>query len=97
MKDYSGILNGNYAYLCCRIIFLDNMKNSNKIVTVEEGSLIGGMGETVKSILSGTDAKIYSIGLPDKFIEHGKQSLIREKYGFSVENIEAQILKLLDK
>ena len=75
----------------------DILKYTNKIVTVEEGSLIGGMGETVKSILSGTDAKIYSIGLPDKFIEHGKQSLIREKYGFSVENIEAQILKLLNK
>ena len=55
------------------------------------------MGETVKSVLSGTDAKIYSIGLPDKFIEHGKQSLIREKYGFSVENIKEQILKLLNK
>ena len=34
MKDYSGALNGNYSYLCCRIIFLDNMKNSNKIVTI---------------------------------------------------------------
>ena len=75
----------------------DILKYTNKIVTVEEGSLIGGMGETVKSVLSGTEAKIYSIGLPDKFIEHGKQSLIREKYGFSVENIEEQILKLLNK
>ncbi|MBO7611830.1 MAG: 1-deoxy-D-xylulose-5-phosphate synthase [Elusimicrobia bacterium] len=75
----------------------DILKYTNKIVTVEEGSLIGGMGETVKSVLSGTGAKIYSIGLPDKFVEHGKQSLIREKYGFSVENIEEQILKLLNK
>lgn len=74
----------------------DILKYTNKIVTVEEGSLIGGMGETVKSVLSGTGAKIYSIGLPDKFIEHGKQSLIREKYGFSVENIETQVLSLLN-
>jgi 1-deoxy-D-xylulose-5-phosphate synthase len=72
----------------------DVLKYTNKIVTVEEGSLIGGMGETVKSVLSGTGAKIYSIGLPDKFIEHGKQSLIREKYGFSVENIEKAIYSL---
>lgn len=73
------------------------LKYTNKIVTVEENSLIGGMGETVKSILSGTDAKIYSIGLPDKFVEHGKQEIIREKYGISAENIENQILKLLKK
>ena len=73
------------------------LKYTNKIVTVEEGSLIGGMGETVKSVLCGTDAKVFSIGLPDKFIEHGKQKLIREICGISIENIESHILKLLDK
>ncbi len=74
----------------------DILKYTNKIVTIEEGSLIGGMGETVKSVLSGTDAKIFSIGLPDKFIEHGKQNLIREKCGLSAENIETQVLNLLN-
>ena len=70
---------------------------TDKIVTVEENSLIGGMGETVKAILSGTSAKIYSIGLPDKFIEHGEQNLIRELCGISTENIEKQVLKLLNR
>jgi len=74
----------------------DILKYTNKIITVEEGSLIGGMGESVKAVLSGTEAKICSIGLPDKFIEHGKQSLIREKCGLSVENIEDQVLNLLN-
>lgn len=72
------------------------LKYTNKFVTVEEGSLIGGMGETVKTILSGTGAKICSIGLPDKFVEHGKQSLIREECGLSAENIETQVLNLLN-
>ena len=75
----------------------DILKYTNKILTVEEGSLIGGMGETVKSVLSGTGAKIFSIGLPDKFVEHGKQKLIRELCGISVENIETQILNLLNR
>ena len=70
------------------------LKTTNKIITVEENALIGGMGETVKSVLSGTDAKIISIGLSDKFIEHGPQNLIRQLCGLSVENIEAEILKL---
>ena len=72
----------------------DILKYTNKIVTVEEGSLIGGMGETVKSVLSGKDVKVYSIGLPDEFIEHGKQNLIREKCGISVENIKKAIYNL---
>ena len=70
------------------------LEKTNKFVTVEENSLIGGMGETVKSVLSGTGAKVVSIGLPDKFIEHGKQSLIRQLCGLSAENIENEILKL---
>ena len=70
---------------------------TDKIVTVEENALLGGMGESVKSILSGTNAKICSIGIDDKFIEHGKQKLIRELCGLSAENIEAQVLKLLNR
>ncbi|MBR4632522.1 MAG: 1-deoxy-D-xylulose-5-phosphate synthase [Elusimicrobia bacterium] len=72
----------------------DILKYTNKIVTVEEGSLIGGMGETVKSVLSGKDVKVCSIGLPDEFVEHGKQNLIREKCGISVENIKKAIYNL---
>ncbi|MDD2523294.1 MAG: 1-deoxy-D-xylulose-5-phosphate synthase [Endomicrobiia bacterium] len=72
-------------------------KYTKKIITVEENSLIGGMGETVKSILSGTNAEIFSIGIPDIFIEHGAQNIIRDKYGLSVEKIEAQITKMLSK
>ncbi|MBQ3834201.1 MAG: 1-deoxy-D-xylulose-5-phosphate synthase, partial [Elusimicrobia bacterium] len=40
----------------------DILKYTDKIVTVEENALLGGMGETVKSILSGTGAKVCSIG-----------------------------------
>lgn len=90
------ILNMRFLKPFDKVAVKDILKYTNKIVTVEEGSLIGGMGETVKSVLSGTEAKICSIGLPDKFIEHGKQSLIREKCGLSAENIEAQVLNLLN-
>lgn len=73
------------------------LKTTNTIITVEENVLIGGMGETVKSILSGTQAQIYSIGLPDFFVEHGAQDLLRDKYGLSAKKIEEKILKLLKK
>ncbi|GAB1401536.1 1-deoxy-D-xylulose-5-phosphate synthase [Elusimicrobiota bacterium] len=73
------------------------LKTTNTIITVEENVLIGGMGETVKSILSGTQAQIYSIGLPDFFVEHGAQNMLRDKYGLSAKKIEEKILKLLKK
>lgn len=68
---------------------------TKKIITVEENSLIGGMGETVKSILSGTDAEIFSIGLPDIFVEHGAQSIIRDKYWLSSDKIEAKVIDMI--
>ncbi|MFA7074088.1 MAG: 1-deoxy-D-xylulose-5-phosphate synthase [Endomicrobiaceae bacterium] len=70
---------------------------SKKIITVEENTLIGGMGETVKSILSGTGAEVFSIGLPDAFVEHGAQNIIRDKCGLSCEKIEMQIIRMLSK
>ncbi|MDD5021660.1 MAG: 1-deoxy-D-xylulose-5-phosphate synthase [Endomicrobiaceae bacterium] len=73
------------------------LKITNTIITVEENALLGGMGETVKSVLSGTGAQIYSIGLPDIFVEHGAQNILRDKYGLSAEKIEEKVLKLLKK
>jgi deoxyxylulose-5-phosphate synthase len=41
----------------------------------------------VCEILAGTNTKVLPISLPDQFIEHGAQSLLREKYGLSAERI----------
>jgi 1-deoxy-D-xylulose-5-phosphate synthase len=73
------------------------IKTTDIIITVEENALVGGMGESVKAVLSGTDAKIYGIGLPDSFAEHGAQNLLREKYGLTANKLEEFVLKLLKK
>ena len=64
-------------------------------ITIEENSLSGGFGESVKSLLSGTGATVKSIGLPDKFIEHGSSQVLREKYGLTVNNIVKTAKELL--
>ena len=56
------------------------------IVTVEENVLAGGFGSAVMEYLSEHgfhNIKIKRIGLPDTFIEHGSQSILRDKYGIS--------------
>jgi transketolase C-terminal domain/subunit len=57
--------------------------------------LIGGLGESVKALLSSSGAVVECIGLPDKFIEHGKSEILREKYGLTAENITATALKIV--
>jgi 1-deoxy-D-xylulose-5-phosphate synthase len=53
-----------------------------RVITVEENSLIGGFGSAVLELLSQNKmgAKVECIGLPDNFIEHGSQELLRAKY-----------------
>jgi len=58
-----------------------------KIVTVEENTVSGGFGSAIKELLAADGVRILSIGLPDKFIEHGSSEELREKYGLTAEGI----------
>jgi 1-deoxy-D-xylulose-5-phosphate synthase len=75
-------------------VIMEMVKNTKNFITVEENSLIGGLGDTVKNILFGLEAKIECIGLPDKFIEHGSIKILREKYGLTPESVAEKALKM---
>lgn len=61
------------------------------IITVEDGVLNGGVGETIKSVLADTDTKVINLGWPDKFIEHGTQEQLYAKYGLDAKSIAETI------
>ncbi len=55
----------------------------SKIITVEENVLQGGFGSAVVECLCDNGIMGFSIkriGIPDKFIEHGSQDILRSKY-----------------
>ncbi|MFC1912652.1 1-deoxy-D-xylulose-5-phosphate synthase [Chloroflexota bacterium] len=67
------------------------------IVTVEENTLNGGLGSRIGSLLQEAgmdDIQVKSIGLPDEFIEHGTQEILRAKYGLDAGGIFRRILTL---
>ena len=69
-----------------------------KIVTVEENVLAGGFGSAVLEILEKHNIKgnsIKRIGIPDKFVEHGPQNLLRKKYGLDDIGIFKVVLSFL--
>ncbi|MFH1540955.1 MAG: 1-deoxy-D-xylulose-5-phosphate synthase [Elusimicrobiota bacterium] len=74
-------------------------QNVKKIITVEENVISGGFGSAVCELLkdSNVEVKIHNIGFPDKFVEHGKQSEIRQRYGFTSEKIYSEIKEWLKK
>ena len=68
------------------------------IVTVEENVVKGGFGSGVDEFLSPWySGRVFNLGLPDKFIEHGEQNLLRRIVGIDAEGIEKKILELVDE
>ncbi|MCX6013762.1 MAG: 1-deoxy-D-xylulose-5-phosphate synthase [Chloroflexi bacterium] len=84
------IINARFAKPLDEQLLLKYAQKTKQIITVEENLLAGGFGSAVLSFLHESNIdnlKIRRIGLPDKFIEHGPQSLLRSKYGLSGEGI----------
>jgi 1-deoxy-D-xylulose-5-phosphate synthase len=64
------------------------------LVTVEEGVLSGGFGSGVWEALSEEGAlapRILRVGLPDRYVTHGKPALLHEEVGFTAERIAERV------
>ncbi|HEX5308242.1 MAG TPA: 1-deoxy-D-xylulose-5-phosphate synthase [Solirubrobacteraceae bacterium] len=70
----------------------------NLLVTVEEGVLAGGFGSAVWEALSEAGAatsRILRVGLPDRYVTHGKPALLHEEIGFTGEQIAERVRKAI--
>ena len=63
------------------------------LVTVEEGVLAGGFGSAVWETLSeaGATPRILRVGLPDRYVTHGKPALLHEEVGYTPARIAERI------
>ena len=69
-------------------IILDAARETGRIVTAEEHSIIGGLGSAVSEVLSREcPVKIAMIGQHDTFGESGKPEELKAKYGMNAEAI----------
>ena len=70
-------------------ILHDVFKNHKKIITVEDGTVVGGLGSAVVEFMNENNysAKIIKLGVPDKFIEHGSQKELYKECGYDAESI----------
>ena len=77
-------------------ITLNAAKECKKIITVEEHSIIGGLGEAVCSLLSKKyPVPVQKIGVNDEFGHSGKASELLKEFGLCAENIVAETKKFL--
>lgn len=67
--------------------------NHDYLVTVEEGSTMGGAGSAVLEALAeaGIDIPVLVLGLPDKFIDHGDPAFLLSQCGLDAAGIERSV------
>ncbi len=64
-------------------------KKFDKVITVEDGCIMGGMGSAVIEFMAdnGYHAQVKRLGIPDEIIEHGEQIELHTECGYHPEGI----------
>ena len=79
-------------------LVLKAARECGKIVTVEEHSVIGGLGEAVCSVLAeNCPVPVKRIGVNDEFGHSGPAAALLKAFGLCADNIAAQAKKMLGK
>jgi transketolase len=92
----------------CRVLQMSTLKpidagaiekaavETGALVTVEEHTIIGGLGSAVAEVLASTrPAPLERVGIADTFAESGDYGELLDRYGMAVEDIAAAIRKAL--
>jgi len=72
-------------------------KKHNKVITIEDGTIVGGMGSAILEFMADNDyaAKLRRLGIPDRYIEHGTQTELYRVCGFDKQGIEKAIREMI--
>ena len=73
----------------------DLARRHDAIVTVEEGTVMGGAGSAVLEALAEAriDVPVLVLGLPDAFVEHGDPARLLALCGLDASGIEKSIVQ----
>lgn len=66
---------------------------TGRLITIEENVRIGGFGQQVRDLMAerGVTVPMRIMALPDEFVEHGAQPLIRRDWGLDADGIIATV------
>lgn len=69
------------------------------VITLEDGDAAGGVGMRIAALAAEKQAscRVKVMGWPDKFIEHGKVSQLKERYGLSPDKLAETAVNWLEE
>lgn len=90
------VVNMRFAKPLDEVLLHEVGRRFKQVITVEDGTLEGGMGSAVAEFMTanGYCVKIAALGVPDKFIHHGTIAQLKHLCGYDTEGILAAIKKM---
>jgi 1-deoxy-D-xylulose-5-phosphate synthase len=71
------------------------------LVTIEENQLAGGFGSGVVELLADEDllgeCRVMRVGVPDRYVTHGKPALLRAEVGLTPEAIAERVTQAIGR
>ena len=98
-KGYNGKLVNIFSVKPLDIELINKLANEVKgIVTVENHSIIGGLGGAIAEVLAlkSNHAPISYVGVEDVFTESGTATEVKEKYGLNIDNIVSKTESIIN-
>ena len=93
------VINPRYVKPLDEDTILHYARLTGHVVTIEENALSGGFGSAVTELITDnkglSEVKIRRMGLPDRFIEHGSQEILRERLGLNPRALAGSVRELL--
>jgi 1-deoxy-D-xylulose-5-phosphate synthase len=92
------VVNARFVKPLDRELLLGVAERMRRVVTIEDHVLMGGFGSAVLELFEEADLRgveVRRIGLPDTFVEHGAQSLLRKHHGLDPEGVAQRVAAFL--
>ena len=94
------VVNARFIKPLDESLILTLAASHGRVLTVEENVVAGGFGSAVLELLADRGlfgVPVKRLGIPDTFVEHGSQDLLRQKYGLDAAGILQGALEILEK
>jgi 1-deoxy-D-xylulose-5-phosphate synthase len=89
----AAVINARFIKPVDEELIIERAGGGAPIITLEENAVIGGFGDAVAELLAdrGMTNQLLRIGLPDRFVPHGKRDILLEEFGLTSRSIAARI------
>ncbi len=89
------IVNARFVRPLDQNLIIPLVNKLKKVVTMEEGTLIGGFGSAIVEMLNDNEINlpVYRIGIPDVLVDHASPDQSKEKLGLKPDQMADKIIK----